>query len=331
LKVPRINGYYVSPGTIVTDIKRSVQSRLKLYKRQPPLTKVGSQSIIPTQEAHKELANAILRGTSFAAGRLGTVEGDLLSWRIQHPRKPFPLGLIKNSKRLAGIYPANQSGASEFVGRYLDAVENLDLLGVRNNDFFSGYFKMERTVVEKTKPKALCPIEALSPLGEPESWVRALSGKKVLVIHPFASTITNQYRHNISEIYPGERWLPQFQLEVLKPFQTAGDDNPPGEPKSWNKALDATLRDVSRIDFDVALIAAGGYGLPLASEIKRTGKVAIHVGGILQLFFGIKGGRFDSVSSTYEPLALYQSEAWVRPAAEETPTWKRQVEGGAYW
>lgn len=331
MKVPKVNGYYISPGTVFTDFKRSVQSRLKLYRKQPPLVEVGSQPIIARQEADNELFNAISLGNSFAAGRLGTVEGDLLWWRIRHPKKPFPIGLIKNSKRLAGIFPANQTGASEFVDRYLGAVENLDLLGVRNNDFFSGYFKMERTVVEKTKPKALCSIDALAPLGEPESWVRALSGKKVLVIHPFASTIKSQYRQNISKIYPGKLWLPGFQLEVLRPFQTAGDDDPVGEPKSWNKALDTTLRDVSKLDFDVALIAAGGYGLPLASEIKKIGKVAIHVGGLLQLFFGIKGRRFDSVSGTYEPLALYNSGAWVRPAVEETPTWKRQVEGGAYW
>jgi hypothetical protein len=331
LKVPRINGYYVSPGTLLTDVKRSVQSRLKLYKRQPPINKVGNQHLLTTLEAHNEIANAILTGNSFAAGRLGTVEGDLLSWRIRYPNRPFPLGLLMNSKRLAGVYPANQKGASDFVDCYLEAVENLDLLGVRNNDFFSGYFKMERTVVEKTRPRALCSIEALSPMGDPESWVRALAGKKVLVIHPFATTIRKQYLQNISRIYPGNSWLPDFKLEVFTPSQTAGDELPLGEPSSWSRALEVMLREVSKINFDVALIAAGAYGLPLASEIKKSGKVAIHVGGMLQLFFGIRGGRFDTISSQYEYLSLYHTEAWVRPTKEETPTWNRQVEGGAYW
>jgi hypothetical protein len=91
------------------------------------------------------------------------------------------------------------------------------------------------------------------------------------------------------------------------------------------------LREISKIKFDVALIAAGAYGLPLASKIKESGKVAIHIGGVLQLFFGIRGGRFDAVSSQYDYLSLYHTEAWVRPAPEETPNWNRQVEGGAYW
>jgi hypothetical protein len=315
----------------MTDVRRSLQSRLKLYKRQHPLEGIGGQPVITTHEAHKNLTTSILSGTSFAAGRLGTVEGDLLSWRIRHPRKPFPLGLLMNSKRLAGVFPASQKGASEFVESYLEAVNNLDLLGVRNNDFFSGYFAMERAVVENTTPQALCSIEALSPLGDPESWIKALSGKRVLVIHPFASTIKRQYLSNISKIYPGGHWLPDFELKVLRPFQTAGDEIPSGEPSSWKGALGLTLRNVSEIDFDVALIAAGAYGLPLASEIKKTGRVAVHVGGILQLFFGIRGGRFDSVSTKYKPLALYHTDAWVRPSREETPDWSRQVEGGAYW
>ena len=331
MKVPKINGYYVSPGTILTDVKRSIQSRLKLYRRQSPLEKIGSQFVVSTQEASNKLTTSILSGTPFAAGRLGTVEGDLLSWKIRHPKKPFPLGLLMNSKRLAGVFPANQRDANDFVDLYLHAVKNLDLLGVRNDDFFSGYFKMERTVVEKARPKALSSIGALSPLGEPESWVKALSGKKVLVIHPFASTIRSQYQQNRSEIYPGKLWLPEFQLEVFAPLQSAGDENPLGGPRSSSDALHAMLREISKIQFDVALIAAGAYGLPLASEIKKSGRVAIHIGGILQLFFGIRGGRFDAVTSQYEYLALYHTEAWVRPAPEETPTWNRQVEGGAYW
>lgn len=321
----------MSPGTLLTDVKRSVQSRLKLYKRQPPIKRVGSQSLISSYEAQNALRNAMSSEVPFAAGRLGTVEGDLLSWRIRHPKKPFPLGLLMNAKRLAGVFPANQRSASDFVECYLESVENLDVLGVRDNDFFSGYFKMEKIVIEKTRPKALCPIQALSPLGEPESWVKSLAGKRVLVIHPFASTIRSQYSLNISEIYPGKLWLPEFQLEVFSPLQSAGDENPLGGHRSWSEALEVMLEEIAKTKFDVALVAAGAYGLPLASGIKKAGRVAIHVGGILQLFFGIRGGRFDAASKKYDYLALYQTEAWVRPSAEETPAWNRQVEGGAYW
>jgi hypothetical protein len=331
LKVPTINGFYISPGTFLTDVKRSVQSRLKLYKRQPPKNVVGNQPVVSPHEAQNDLTLAILSGTPFAAGRLGTLEGDLLSWRIRHPRRPFPLGLLMNAKRIAGVFPVNQRVASDFVDSYLESAGNLDLLGVRNQDFFSGYFKMETTVIEKTRPKALCSIEAFQPLGEEDSWVESLSGKRVLIIHPFASTIRHQYLNNRFKIYPNKFFLPDFRLEVFAPLQTGGDKDPLGEPSSWKLALNAMLQDISKISFDVALIAAGAYGLVLASEIKKTGKVAIHIGGVLQLFFGIRGGRFDAISSQYESLALYHTDAWVRPSNDETPDFSGQVEGGAYW
>ena len=39
--------------------------------------------------------------------------------------------------------------------------------------------------------------------------------------------------------------------------------------------------EIAKIDFDIALIACGAYGFPLASRIKNMGKIAIHCGGPL--------------------------------------------------
>ena len=44
-----------------------------------------------------------------------------------------------------------------------------------------------------------------------------------------------------------------------------------------------------KFDFDVALIGCGAYGFPLAAKLKTAGKQAIHLGGVLQALFGIKG------------------------------------------
>jgi hypothetical protein len=331
LFVPKINGFYVSPGTFLTDAKRSVQSRLRLYRRQPPLRLVGNQPVLDSQAAQDQLSAAIINGGPFAAGRLGTVEGDFLSWRIRHPKKAFPLGLLRNGKNLAGIYPANQQAAVNFSDTYLAAVRSLDLLGVRNNDFFNGYFRMERTVVQTAKPMALSSIEALSPFGILDTWVQSLSGKRVLVVHPFASTIRKQYLLNRLEIHPIRDWLPEFKLETYQPFQTTGEENPSNGQTSWASSLAFMLDEISEIQFDVAMIAAGAYGLPLASGIKEMGRSAVHVGGVLQHFFGVRGGRWDPESSKYEHFSKYQSDSWVRPSSDETPVWSKSVEGGAYW
>lgn len=46
--------------------------------------------------------------------------------------------------------------------------------------------------------------------------------------------------------------------------------------------------EIDKQDYDIALIGCGAYGFPLAAHIKRSGKKAIHLGGALQLLFGIK-------------------------------------------
>lgn len=82
---------------------------------------------------------------------------------------------------------------------------------------------------------------------------------------------------------------------------------------------------IDSINYDICLIGCGAYGFPLAAYIKRQGKQAIHVGGALQLLFGIKGRRWDE---------MYQNvynEYWVRPSKNETPQTSGNVEGGCYW
>jgi phytoene dehydrogenase-like protein len=84
---------------------------------------------------------------------------------------------------------------------------------------------------------------------------------------------------------------------------------------------------INALDFDVAIIGAGAYGLPLAAHIKRLGKKAIQLGGATQILFGIRGRRWDRMPFFQ---GLY-NEHWVRPLPEETPLNFQSVEDGCYW
>ena len=85
--------------------------------------------------------------------------------------------------------------------------------------------------------------------------------------------------------------------------------------------------EIKKYDFDVAILGCGAYGFPLAAEIKRMGKKAIHLGRATQLWFGIKGKRWND-----DPLtkSLY-NDAWVSPSDAEKPANADGVEGGCYW
>jgi hypothetical protein len=76
-------------------------------------------------------------------------------------------------------------------------------------------------------------------------------------------------------------------------------------------------------EFDLALIGAGAWSLPLAARIKKSGRAAIHTGGETQLFFGIKGSRWNH-ENFYNP-------SWVSVLPEETPAGRHKVDDGCYW
>ena len=86
-------------------------------------------------------------------------------------------------------------------------------------------------------------------------------------------------------------------------------------------------QEALNLDFDVAILGCGAYGFPLAARFKRAGKKAIHLGGATQIFFGIKGKRWDDMPFFSE---MY-NDAWVRPLSSETPTKAKSVEDGCYW
>ena len=85
--------------------------------------------------------------------------------------------------------------------------------------------------------------------------------------------------------------------------------------------------ECTKKEFDVAIIGCGAYGMPLASLLKRYGKIAIHLGGATQILFGIKGRRWDNNTS----ISLLFNDYWVRPMASETPHDAFEVENGCYW
>ena len=53
------------------------------------------------------------------------------------------------------------------------------------------------------------------------------------------------------------------------------------------------LNELNKYSFDILLVSAGSYALPLAYEAKKMGKIGVNTGGDLQLFFGIMGNRWE--------------------------------------
>ena len=149
----------------------------------------------------------------------------------------------------------------------------------------------------------------------------------MLVIHPFSETIESQYKNNRKRLFRNAKMLPEFELKTLKAIQTVAGTPPPPGIETWFDAYHSMAADLERIKFDIAIIGCGAYGLPLAAHVKRLGKKSVHLGGVAQLLFGIRGARWDN----YAVEGGLYNEFWVRPSASETPKMFKQVEDGCYW
>lgn len=167
-------------------------------------------------------------------------------------------------------------------------------------------------------------LAEMEPYDYAQPWSRALAGKKVLVVHPFAETIKKQYQKR-EQLWENKDVLPEFELKTIKAVQSiAGEETP---YKDWFEALRRMEDQMDLIDYDIAIIGCGAYGFSLAAHAKRMGKKAVHLGGATQILFGIKGKRWDELPA----VSKFYNEHWVYPSAADTPKHKDRVENGCYW
>jgi len=158
-----------------------------------------------------------------------------------------------------------------------------------------------------------------------EPWTHALSGKRLLIVSSFAETFKKQLPH-LSKIY-GRDLFPGCSFVFLKPPVTNGSNR----SRPYRTELNEFKKRIENIknDFDIALVSCGGYGNPILSKIYDMGKSAIYVGGVLQMYFGVYGSRWERERPTI--MRLFKNEYWVRPTAQERPAGFENVEGSCYW
>lgn len=217
---------------------------------------------------------------------------------------------------LSGFFPCTDEALNRFGDLFLRDMGQIDVLAT--------WAPGEASVADCLRQAQLIPLVDLEPFYHRDPWTSALTGRTVLVVHPFESSIRSQYAKR-KDLFSDPRILPDFTLKTVRALQSLGGNG--SGFANWFDALDSMCQRIQETDFDIALIGAGAYGMPLAAFIKRIGKKAVHLGGATQLFFGIRGRRWDD-RPFYKKL---YNEHWTRPLEEETPTTYQSVEAGAYW
>ncbi len=280
--------------------------------------------LLELQETYNIIGNLITSNKPFLVGRYGGSELKLIRSyfaKVYKDKINQYNDAIVQLCDLSGFFPKKIEAADKFVEYMLELSKEIDLLGIWYNE-------MEDYVCENYAINAdFTLLYNLEPYyGEHiVPWTVSLRGRRVLVVHPFAETIVKQYNYR-NQIWHDKNILPDFELYVVKAVQTLADERD-DRFSTWFDALDYMVGQCNEIDFDVALVGCGAYGLPLAAEIKKMGKGAIHLGGALQVLFGIRGKRWDS-----DPLvSKFYNEYWVRPSEQEKPKGAERVENNCYW
>lgn len=227
-------------------------------------------------------------------------------------------GLVNSLCLLSGFFPASVPLGRRFVSMMLDDMRLVDLLGV--------WCKQEVQFQAELAGARRVRFRDLEPYMHARPWSRVLAGRRVLVVHPFAETIEQQFHQHRAELFANPEVLPPFELQTIKAVQSIAHNETPFQ--TWFDALDHMKRQIDACRFDVAIIGCGAYGLPLAAHVKRIGRKAVHLGGQTQLLFGIKGKRWETGHARIQ--ALF-NEHWVYPSDTDKPRRYAAVEGGAYW
>lgn len=307
----------------------------KFAFKEPDVEPLRMIDIAPEKRVAAEslITRSLQASEPFMAARFGSTElaimllqshlanGNSLSRFLKYLAMGDPyFHAIRARRRMEflGLAPLDADALSRYHDLMLSSIEKVDLLGswVPGENFFR----------EHLSSAVFCQRSDLEPFRHASPWSAALAGKRVLVVHPFRASIESQYQEKRSLLFENPAVLPEFELLTYVPVQAHF-----GEIEGashWFQALDKMCHELSQIDFEVAIIGAGPFGLPLASHVKSLGRQAIHLGGATQLLFGISGARWRKGSDSLD----YVNQHWVSPLPSETPPrGARKMSGNSYW
>ena len=290
--------------------------------------------IIENQQFCSYVREKIKQNKNFILPRIAGVENEMAYHGVILKQKGncFPLNYFekpfKIMKNNAGIKISNNRSIVKYSNLYLSAFEQCDAYfdwepwGLVAKNIFNS---LNFIFMNFEKQRFWSPVLDIFNNIDTILWTRELEGKRILIISPFVESFKEKI--NIREKIYGIDLFPNCEFVFLKPPQT--------QANCFSDEFDIELnlfteriKDI-KDTFDIALLSCGGYGNLACSEIYKMGKSAIYVGGVLQMYFGVYGHRWERERP--EIMKLYKNEYWSRPKEEERPDGFTNVEESCYW
>jgi len=234
----------------------------------------------------------------------------------------------------AGIYCNNINDLITYCKSYDDALRNSDSLALWEPPLVYDILIPQNYFCRKIPHLYHLNIDTLETYKLLETnvkpWTHSLKGKKVLVINPFVDDFKKQINNKFKLLNKSDKHLFLDEQEFLfyKSYNCLAGNRP---HKDWLETYITMCKDISKIDFDIALLGCGGYGLPLCNYIKtKLGKSAIYIGGVIQIFFGVIGKRWEE-EEYWKNMIKKEDIKFIKPNKNEKINNYEEIEGGCYW
>lgn len=163
-------------------------------------------------------------------------------------------------------------------------------------------------------------IECVKPFLK--SFMNWGKNKKILIVSPLSKSVEYQFK-NKDNLYLNYKF-PEFELKTYNTkitYNTSGDtkESLGLTTNNWHEECQRLAEEIKNIDFDVALLSCASYAMFLGNYIKFSmGKKAIYLGGVLNVYFNIYGGRFSqSGHNSYYDVSGLNPEYQIDPFENE--------------
>jgi hypothetical protein len=286
------------------------------------------------QAIFERMQQAVAKKEGFSLCKGGATEFSALFWSrfLRNPMK-----MSDQLRRHSGIFPSTASVIEDWLNIYERTCFDSDVLAptfYTLQTLMLLKLRCPKTVgltsMQRTQPAGTDPRFIESEIEKSFCYTKLLRGQRVLIVNPIASLLAgraNEATYKNVWADNAQWWRPE-SVQGLD-IGSAIDGKVRDEFNNTQRLLQRYIEQLYELreTFDVALIGAGGYAIPMADEIKRMGKIAVVLGGHLQVVFGVLGRRWLDDPAWKAVI----NEHWIESPADLRPSDYRTTENGAYW
>lgn len=281
--------------------------------------------ILNLELSNQYIIKLIQRNKPFMITRAGIGAETYISSQYKE-KKIINKSLLYSLDNNNGIYTNEESKIIKWCNDYINAIETSTALAT-----WEKYIIKEQYILKPKIPsihtRVLEPFYLCSKNIIP--WSHYLKDKKILIISPFTESIKKQNESNF-QIFSDNRkvFLEGQKFIYYKAYNTSAGNH---LHKDWSETFKIMCDEVSNLDFDIALLGCGGYGLPFCNYIKNTlNKSVIYIGGGLQMIFGVMGKRWEN-SDYWKDIIKTHNSPFIRPSGNEIIKNCNKVENACFW